>query len=1629
VQRVNGGWTVSNDQALAIANWTAITYDAGSGDGTVAATLVNGSTVSLGYLVFRYVDDGDYWIWGRANGDYQLGYFAGHNYYLISDTGLSARDGDVLQVVLSGSSITATVNGTTWAAPSNSTFQTATSHGLGCGPGVACLFDDFSYSPTLASTGPLSTSGVAFSDNFNRPDGGMSGPWTQQMSGGWVVSNQQAVGNNSNWTAMTNGTGSANGTVQATLVDGAEANMAWIVFRYQDGGDYWIWGKDGNTYQLGYFFGHNYYLLAETGLAAQDGDVLQVVMNGNTITATVNGVTRASATNNAFATLKAHGLGCGPGACTFDDFSYVPTLASTGPVSTTGVAFADNFNRDNSPIGGPWVQHLATGWTVNNQQAQAPASNWSMLTYSAGSPDGTITATLTNASAMGGTWLAFRYMDIGDYWIFGKINGDYQLGYWSNHAYVLAVDTGLTASSGDVVQVVMHGNSLAATVNGATVAMATDSTFATSTAHGLGCDPEVCLFDDFSYSPTLAPTSNVTVQAAATVMQQAYKPYGTSGGDPVQTFTGNFGYSHSDLAIPGRGPSPVLLRTANSGDTRTGQFGPGWTSNYGMHLASPGDGTADLYLVGPQGGADRYSFHNGGTFSPPPAVYATLVRNPDGSYTATQKDQSAWTFDSTGKLTRISDRYGNASVLTYNPQFQLVSVSDPAGRGNLSFAYNASGLLASVTDWASPARSVQYGYDASGRLQTVTDRDGKQTTYAYDGTSSRLTAITDANNHTAITLSYDGNGRVQSQQDALGNQTSFAYVTNGDGTQTTTVTLPTTSYQPSFHPTTADTYDTSGRLIKRLSQPSSAETYTQTFSYDSNSNLASSTDARGNTTQFCYDVDYTGAAIAGSAGNLTRTIAPAPAAGQNVLVSLLTYDSKNNVLETVSPKGVASGASASCSTNFASSINALYATDNAYDGSGVDLLSTTQRYTDPDLGQQTAITKYEYNDSANPGRLTRLIPPRGNTGGTPDYSYATTMTYYGAGSQAGMLQSSTDADGNQTTYSYDAVGRKVSMVDPDGNAAGGTPAAHTWSWSYDNEDRLLSVSAPAPTTGGSPLLTQYQYDPVGNRTVVIDANGQVTKDSYDVRDNLSQVDQSPSPWTNPNVTPSPDVATSYSYDNLGKLSRVTRAKGDSANERATDYLYDGAGRLRQEIQYPSWPATTPTLVTSSSYDGNGNQTSRADPLNQTATFGYDALNRLTAIGYSDGKTPNVSYAYDANGNRRNMTDGTGITTYSVDELGRLTAVSSPGSVSVGYRYDLNGNATKLIYPDNTAVTSSYDKANRLTGLADWASRSTSYGYFPDGGLQTVTNVDGTTATYSEDNAQRLTQVSNQQGSSVIDQHSYTLDSLGNPTQRSETLAKVSGGSSASSTTYSYDSLYRLLGDGTTSYAYDPVGNRSTLTVGGVPTASTYDRADRVLTAGTTVYSVNAAGNVTVRGTDSFAYDQANRLTSATVGGVTTTAVYNGDGQRSSQAVGTNPTTTYVYDSNRGLPVVLTDGTLKYVYGAQGLAYSVDATNNVSVYHIDGLGSVRTLTNGSGTLMQTYQTDAFGNVTASQGTSSQPFGFTGQQQDSTGLLYLRARYHESATGRFLSRDPVFGLIAAPLTLNRYSYMESDPLALN
>jgi RHS repeat-associated protein len=90
---------------------------------------------------------------------------------------------------------------------------------------------------------------------------------------------------------------------------------------------------------------------------------------------------------------------------------------------------------------------------------------------------------------------------------------------------------------------------------------------------------------------------------------------------------------------------------------------------------------------------------------------------------------------------------------------------------------------------------------------------------------------------------------------------------------------------------------------------------------------------------------------------------------------------------------------------------------------------------------------------------------------------------------------------------------------------------------------------------------------------------------------------------------------------------------------------------------------------------------------------------------------------------------------------------------------------------------------------------------------------------------------------------------------------------------------------------------------------------------------------------------------------------------------------------------------------------------------DGLRSTTSLSNAVGALANTYTYDAFGNLTASSGTLTNPFQFAGRESDpETGLRYFRARYYNSALGRFLSEDPIhFGG-----GVNFYNYARANPV---
>jgi RHS repeat-associated protein len=163
-----------------------------------------------------------------------------------------------------------------------------------------------------------------------------------------------------------------------------------------------------------------------------------------------------------------------------------------------------------------------------------------------------------------------------------------------------------------------------------------------------------------------------------------------------------------------------------------------------------------------------------------------------------------------------------------------------------------------------------------------------------------------------------------------------------------------------------------------------------------------------------------------------------------------------------------------------------------------------------------------------------------------------------------------------------------------------------------------------------------------------------------------------------------------------------------------------------------------------------------------------------------------------------------------------------------------------------------------------------------------------------------------------------------------------------------------------------------------------------------------------------------------VDSATTTFVYNGDGLRDALTFDSN-TTTFTWDVNRSIPQVLDDETYQYLYGLGRIAQV--GASETHYYLSDGLGSTLALTDEAGDIVNTYDYDVFGAPRAESGSQANDFTFAGEQVDgSTGLQYLRARYYDPEAGRFLSRDPLSGIVGLPSSQNRYPYVLSSPINL-
>jgi RHS repeat-associated protein len=132
----------------------------------------------------------------------------------------------------------------------------------------------------------------------------------------------------------------------------------------------------------------------------------------------------------------------------------------------------------------------------------------------------------------------------------------------------------------------------------------------------------------------------------------------------------------------------------------------------------------------------------------------------------------------------------------------------------------------------------------------------------------------------------------------------------------------------------------------------------------------------------------------------------------------------------------------------------------------------------------------------------------------------------------------------------------------------------------------------------------------------------------------------------------------------------------------------------------------------------------------------------------------------------------------------------------------------------------------------------------------------------------------------------------------------------------------------------------------------------------------------------------------------------------------------VFDELTGSAVTRT-----YTYGLQRISENqvIDNVWTPSFYGYDGFGTVRQLTNTAGAVTDTFEYDAFGNAITHTGTTPNNYLYRGEQYDpDLGLYYLRARYYNPQTGRFMSRDPEDGNAIDPRTLHKYLYAGGEPV---
>jgi RHS repeat-associated protein len=906
------------------------------------------------------------------------------------------------------------------------------------------------------------------------------------------------------------------------------------------------------------------------------------------------------------------------------------------------------------------------------------------------------------------------------------------------------------------------------------------------------------------------------------------------------------------------------------------------------------------------------------------------------------------------------------------------------------------------------------GSSGSGYMLTLED----QTVYRFAGSTGRLESVTDRNGN-ATTLAYNGSGNLETITDPDGRTIKLAY--NGEG-------LVESATDPMKH---VVKYTYEGGNLATVSQPGGTALRWQ-FKYDGYHEITEMVDGRGGKTMMKYNSSHEETEQVDPLSRVTTfEYEPFHTKTTNHSTGAVTMTYLNSDAE---PASITKGYGTTSATTESFAYNTAGEKVSVTDGDG-----HTTKYTYED-GNKTSMvdpdgheTKWTYDSTHD---IHTMTVPDGETetierssDGDPETisrpapASTTQVTKYGYDAHgdetsmedplkrvwkyeydgAGDRTAEIDPEGDKRTWGYNEDSQETSMVSPRGHVTGAKEASFKTSTERDAQGRAVKVTDPLGHE------TKYVYDGDGNLETKTDPEGNITTYIYDADNEQTKVKEGDG------------AVTETGYDGAGQVTSQT-----DGNKHTTTYVRNVLEEVTEVID----PLGRKTLK---EYDDAGNLTSVTDAQKRTTTYKYDPDHRLTEVTYSDGKTPTVKYEYNGDGDRTKMVDGTGTTTYEYDELDRLTAAKDGHGNTLGYEYDLASEQTKITYPNGKAVARAYDSAGRLKSVTDWLEHTTKFAYDADSDQTATTFPSGTSDedTYAYEDDDAMSEVKMSKASETLASIVYTRNKDSDVTK-----ATSKGLPGEEKPAFTYDANSRLTKGIGIAYKYDEANNPTT--VGSdIYAYNAADELEKSEASKKTVnaYTYNEVGERTktipaTGAATTYEYNQAGDLTAVTrpkegsTPAIEDTYAYNGDGLRTSQTI--SGTTTYIaWDTAEQLSLILNDGTNSYIYGPGDLPVEQinNSTNTILYLHHDQQGSTRLLTGSTGKTEATYTYDAYGNSLGTTGTAKTPLGYDGQYTNAdTGLIYLRAREYDPATGQFLSVDP-----KAEETNAVYEYAKDNPLA--